>query len=91
MAPMLDPFTPNLELIAAARPDLIVDAWGTDEIHASLSAIAPTVQIKVANETTWQEAQTHRRRCHRPGGSRRGRDHRDRVGARRRGGPARRP
>jgi iron complex transport system substrate-binding protein len=57
LAPMADPFTPNLELIAGARPDLIVDAWGGDETQASLEAIAPTVQIKVANETTWQEAQ----------------------------------
>jgi hypothetical protein len=56
-APMADAFTPNLELIAGARPDLIVDAWSGDETQASLEQLAPTIQIKVANETTWQEAQ----------------------------------
>lgn len=57
MAEMPSAFEPNLEYIASARPDLIVDAWAAEESHDSLSQIAPTIQIKLANEDTWKEAQ----------------------------------
>lgn len=50
-------FEPNLEAIVSAQPDLIVDAWATEEQYQILSAIAPTVEIKVDVTTTWQEAQ----------------------------------
>jgi iron complex transport system substrate-binding protein len=50
-------FEPNLEAIAAAKPDLILDAWADEDMYQRLSAIAPTVEIKVESTTTWQEAQ----------------------------------
>jgi ABC-type Fe3+-hydroxamate transport system substrate-binding protein len=50
-------FEPNLERIAAARPDLIVDAWADQRTHDLLSAIAPTVQIKRENTDSWRDAQ----------------------------------
>lgn len=56
-AGMTDAFTPNLERIAAARPDLIIDAWADEVTHASLAQIAPTIQVKLDNTDTWQAAQ----------------------------------
>ena len=50
-------FEPNFEAIAAARPDLIVDAWAEEAVHARLAKIAPTIQIKLDNTDTWQAAQ----------------------------------
>ena len=50
-------FEPNLEAVAAARPDLIVDAWAEEAVHARLAKIAPTIQIKLDNTDTWQAAQ----------------------------------
>lgn len=54
---MADPFIPNLELIAWARPELIVDAWSDPPTHESLAAIAPTVQIKTEITDSWESAQ----------------------------------
>jgi len=34
-----------------------VDAWADETIHAGLSKIAPTIQIKLDNTDTWQGAQ----------------------------------
>jgi iron complex transport system substrate-binding protein len=56
-ARMAGAFDPNLELIAAAHPDLILDAWSEAEMHASLSAIAPTVPIKTSEADSWESAQ----------------------------------
>ena len=56
-ATMASAFEPNLERIAAARPDLIVDAWSEPTMHDSLSQIAPTVQIKIDNTDSWRDAQ----------------------------------
>ena len=47
--PMPGSFEPNLEAIAAARPDLIVDAWAEPSVHADLSQIAPTIQVNAAS------------------------------------------
>jgi len=55
--PMPGSFEPNLEAIAAARPDLIVDAWAEPSVHADLSQIAPTIQVKLDNTDSWQAAQ----------------------------------
>jgi iron complex transport system substrate-binding protein len=54
---MAGSFEPNLEAIAAARPDLIVDAWADEAIHGALSRIAPTIEIKLDNTDSWQAAQ----------------------------------
>jgi iron complex transport system substrate-binding protein len=54
---MAGAFEPNLELIAAARPELILDAWSDRAMHASLSAIAPTVPIKTSESDSWESAQ----------------------------------
>jgi iron complex transport system substrate-binding protein len=56
-ADMPDAFVPNLERIAAARPDLIIDAWSDESGHDALSAIAPTVQIKTSENDSWDSAQ----------------------------------
>jgi iron complex transport system substrate-binding protein len=56
-APMPGSFEPNLEAIAAARPDLIVDAWAEPSVHKDLSQIAPTIQVKLDNTDSWQAAQ----------------------------------
>ena len=56
-AEMAGAFEPNLERIAAARPDLIVDAWAEPTMQESLSQIAPTVQIKIDNTDSWRDAQ----------------------------------
>jgi len=55
--PMASPFEPNLELIASADPDLILDAWAEPTMHDALSDIAPTVQIKSAVTDSWESAQ----------------------------------
>jgi iron complex transport system substrate-binding protein len=54
---MPSPFEPDLEAIAAASPDMIIDAWADETIYESLTAIAPTVEIKVSETTSWREAQ----------------------------------
>lgn len=55
--PMPGAFKPNLELIASADPDLIIDAWAEPGLHDGLSAIAPTVQIKTDVADSWESAQ----------------------------------
>jgi iron complex transport system substrate-binding protein len=48
---------PDLERFAAAAPDLIVGAWTSEEQFGLLSAIAPTVIVKVSDATAWPEMQ----------------------------------
>jgi iron complex transport system substrate-binding protein len=56
-AEMADAFVPNLELIASARPDLILDTFADQTGYDALAAIAPTVELKVAETDSWEDAQ----------------------------------
>lgn len=49
---------PDLEVIAAKTPDLIVGQWLAGDQYDGLSAVAPTASIKEADTTTWQEVHT---------------------------------
>jgi len=50
-------FEPNIEGIAAAQPDLIVDAFADETGYARLRRIAPTIEIKIETTDSWQDAQ----------------------------------
>lgn len=47
----------DFEAITAARPDLILTSWPDETIYETLSSIAPTLVIKAADVTTWQDIQ----------------------------------
>jgi iron complex transport system substrate-binding protein len=49
---------PDLERIAAAKPDLIVGAWLEKEQYDLMSRIAPTVVIKDSDSVDWTAMQT---------------------------------
>lgn len=48
---------PDVELIAAAQPDLILDTWTSEDLYRQLSAIAPTLVIKNTDNEPWQSVQ----------------------------------
>lgn len=48
---------PDVERIAAARPDLILDTWTPENLYQQLSGVAPTLVIKAADNTPWQDLQ----------------------------------
>jgi iron complex transport system substrate-binding protein len=52
-----DRLEPDMERFAATAPDLIVAAWIDEDQYRRLSAIAPTIVIKVADATAWPEMQ----------------------------------
>lgn len=48
---------PDVELIAAANPDLILDVWTAPEVYDQLSGVAPTVVLRNSDNTPWQDVQ----------------------------------
>lgn len=48
---------PDVELIAAAQPDLILDTWTDEDLYQQLSGIAPTLVIKNTDNVPWQDVQ----------------------------------
>lgn len=48
---------PDIELIAAARPDLILDVWTDPTVYTQLAAVAPTLVMKADDLTPWQDLQ----------------------------------
>jgi iron complex transport system substrate-binding protein len=50
-----DPYEPNLEAVAAQRPDLILGDEYVGELYDKLSAIAPTVLVAYINNGGWRE------------------------------------
>lgn len=52
-----DLFLPDPERFAAATPDLILGTWLEPESYEQLSGIAPTINLKYSEATTWDEIQ----------------------------------
>lgn len=52
-----DIFMPDPEKMAAADPDLILGTWLEPETFGLLSQIAPTINLKYDEATTWDEVQ----------------------------------
>ena len=52
-----DIFVPDPERIAAANPDLILGTWLEPDSFEILSGIAPTINLKYDEATTWDEVQ----------------------------------
>ncbi|MFT4037392.1 MAG: iron-siderophore ABC transporter substrate-binding protein [Thermomicrobiales bacterium] len=52
-----DVFTPDPERFAAAGPDLILGTWLESNSYEQLSGIAPTINLKYSEATTWDEVQ----------------------------------
>lgn len=50
-----DAYEPDLEAIAALKPDLIIGNSWMEELYASLSAIAPTVLVAWPDNGSWQQ------------------------------------
>ncbi|MCA9877234.1 MAG: ABC transporter substrate-binding protein [Thermomicrobiales bacterium] len=53
----VDLFLPDPERIAEASPDLILGTWLEPDSYEQLSGIAPTINLKYSEETTWDEVQ----------------------------------
>lgn len=50
-------FELDAERVAAVQPDLILTTWIEDSLFEQLSGIAPTIDVKSSDATTWQEVQ----------------------------------
>lgn len=53
----VDIFTPDPERFAAVSPDLILGTWLEPDSYEQLSGIAPTINLKYSEATTWDEVQ----------------------------------
>lgn len=47
----------DVERVAAAQPDLVLDTWTTEDLYQQLSAVAPTLVIKNSDNDAWQDVQ----------------------------------
>jgi iron complex transport system substrate-binding protein len=45
------------ERVLAMNPDLILGTWLQEDLYEQLSGIAPTLDVKASDATTWQEVQ----------------------------------
>jgi iron complex transport system substrate-binding protein len=50
-------FELDLERVVTMRPDLILGTWLEETRYQQLSDIAPTLDVKASDATTWQDAQ----------------------------------
>lgn len=50
-------FELDLERVAAMQPDLILGTWLEESMYEQLTGIAPTIDVKASDATTWQEVQ----------------------------------
>lgn len=48
---------PDIEIVAQARPDLILDTWTDPTVFTQLNGIAPTLVLKNDDLTPWQDMQ----------------------------------
>lgn len=50
-------FELDAERVAAVEPDLILTTWIDEALYEQLTGIAPTIDVKSSDATTWQEVQ----------------------------------
>ena len=50
-------WAPDIELIASAAPDLILDSWTEPEVYERLTGVAPTIVLRVDDASTWEQVQ----------------------------------